>query len=186
MPCVQLALNASDIDGCGRPPHQAVWQQASQAPFRLRQLRDRRATADARLLENRGDGAVCVGAFMGQLDASIVTLALLTLQRTFHASLGAVTWAGLSYLLAWWTRRIVEALTRWPGLRSSPWMRWYAQLWFSVASRPMSAVISALTAGRPSGADKSTWARSADDATGARCGVSRSAVTVWPGPGLMV
>ena len=36
---------------------------------------------------------------MGQLDASIVTLALPTLQRTFHASLGAVTWVGLSYLL---------------------------------------------------------------------------------------
>ncbi len=43
--------------------------------------------------------AVCVGAFMGQLDASIVTVALPTLQRTFHASLAAVTWVGLSYLL---------------------------------------------------------------------------------------
>jgi len=43
--------------------------------------------------------AVCVGAFMGQLDASIVTVALPTLQRTFHASVGAVTWVGLSYLL---------------------------------------------------------------------------------------
>ena len=41
----------------------------------------------------------CAWAFMGQLDASIVTLALPTLQRTFHASLGAVTWVGLSYLL---------------------------------------------------------------------------------------
>ena len=44
-------------------------------------------------------GAVCIGAFMGQLDASIVTVALPTLQRTFHASVGAVTWVGLSYLL---------------------------------------------------------------------------------------
>jgi EmrB/QacA subfamily drug resistance transporter len=43
--------------------------------------------------------AVCVGAFMGQLDASIVTVALPTLQRTFDASIGAVTWVGLSYLL---------------------------------------------------------------------------------------
>ena len=43
--------------------------------------------------------AVCVGAFMGQLDASIVTVALPTLQRTFSASVGAVTWVGLSYLL---------------------------------------------------------------------------------------
>jgi EmrB/QacA subfamily drug resistance transporter len=43
--------------------------------------------------------AVCIGAFMGQLDASIVTVALPTLQQTFHASVGAVTWVGLSYLL---------------------------------------------------------------------------------------
>jgi EmrB/QacA subfamily drug resistance transporter len=43
--------------------------------------------------------AVCIGAFMGQLDASIVTVALPTLQRTFGASVGAVTWVGLSYLL---------------------------------------------------------------------------------------
>ena len=43
--------------------------------------------------------AVCVGALMGQLDASIVTVALPTLQRSFHASVGAVTWVGLTYLL---------------------------------------------------------------------------------------
>ncbi len=43
--------------------------------------------------------AVCIGAFMGQLDASIVTVALPTLQRTFDASVGAVAWVGLSYLL---------------------------------------------------------------------------------------
>ncbi len=43
--------------------------------------------------------AVCVGAFMGQLDTSIVTVVLPTLQRTFNANVGAVTWVGLSYLL---------------------------------------------------------------------------------------
>ncbi|HVX22809.1 MAG TPA: DHA2 family efflux MFS transporter permease subunit [Acidimicrobiales bacterium] len=42
---------------------------------------------------------VCIGAFMSQLDASIVTMAFPTLQRTFHGSLGSVTWVGLSYLL---------------------------------------------------------------------------------------
>jgi len=42
---------------------------------------------------------VCIGAFMNQLDASIVTVAFPTLQRSFHESLGAVTWVGLSYLL---------------------------------------------------------------------------------------
>jgi len=43
--------------------------------------------------------AVCIGAFMGQLDASIVTVALPTLQHAFDASVGAVVWVGLSYLL---------------------------------------------------------------------------------------
>jgi MFS family permease len=46
-----------------------------------------------------GGRAACVGAFMGQLDASIVTVALPALQRVFQASIGAVTWVGLSYLL---------------------------------------------------------------------------------------
>jgi EmrB/QacA subfamily drug resistance transporter len=42
---------------------------------------------------------VSVGAFMGQLDASIVNLGYPSLQRAFHASLGAVQWVGLSYLV---------------------------------------------------------------------------------------
>jgi EmrB/QacA subfamily drug resistance transporter len=43
--------------------------------------------------------AVCVGALMGQLDASIVTVALPSLQKSFHTSVGSVTWVGLTYLL---------------------------------------------------------------------------------------
>ena len=43
--------------------------------------------------------AVCVGALMSQLDASIVTVALPSLEGAFHASVGAVTWVGLSYLV---------------------------------------------------------------------------------------
>jgi hypothetical protein len=46
-------------------------------------------------------------------------------------------------------RRIVDAPARWPSLSSSPWIRWYPQPLFSVASRSISAVISALTGGRP-------------------------------------
>ena len=45
-------------------------------------------------------GSVCVGAFMGQLDASIVTLAFPAIQREFHASLAAAQWVSLAYLLA--------------------------------------------------------------------------------------
>jgi EmrB/QacA subfamily drug resistance transporter len=36
---------------------------------------------------------------MGQLDASIVTVALPSFQKAFHSSVGSVTWVGLSYLL---------------------------------------------------------------------------------------
>ena len=43
--------------------------------------------------------ARCVGAFMGQLDASIVTQGFPTLQHDFHASLGDVQWVGFSYLV---------------------------------------------------------------------------------------
>ncbi len=42
---------------------------------------------------------VCFGAFMGQLDASIVTLAFPALQRQFGVSLAGVQWVSLAYLL---------------------------------------------------------------------------------------
>jgi len=45
-------------------------------------------------------GTVCFGAFMGQLDASIVTVAFPALQRQFAAHLAAVQWVSLAYLLA--------------------------------------------------------------------------------------
>lgn len=45
-------------------------------------------------------GTVCFGAFMGQLDASIVTLTFPALQRQFQAPLAAVQWVSLAYLLA--------------------------------------------------------------------------------------
>jgi EmrB/QacA subfamily drug resistance transporter len=44
-------------------------------------------------------GTVCIGAFMGQLDASIVTLAFPTLRHDFSASLADVQWVGQAYLL---------------------------------------------------------------------------------------
>ena len=43
--------------------------------------------------------SVSVGAFMGQLDASIVTLATPAIQRGFGVSLAAASWVALSYLL---------------------------------------------------------------------------------------
>ena len=44
-------------------------------------------------------GICCVSGFMGQLDASIVQLALPTLGRVFDSSLEGVSWVALGYLL---------------------------------------------------------------------------------------
>jgi EmrB/QacA subfamily drug resistance transporter len=43
---------------------------------------------------------VCVGAFMAALDASIINIALPTMQREFHLAMHAVEWVSLVYLLA--------------------------------------------------------------------------------------
>lgn len=42
---------------------------------------------------------VCVGAFMGQLDASVVTIGLPAVRRDLGGSIGAVEWVSLAYLL---------------------------------------------------------------------------------------
>ena len=42
---------------------------------------------------------VCFGAFMGQLDASVVTVAFPALQRQFGTGLAATQWVSLAYLL---------------------------------------------------------------------------------------
>jgi MFS family permease len=45
-------------------------------------------------------GITCIGGFIGQLDASIVQLALPTFEREFNANLDAVSWVAIAYLLA--------------------------------------------------------------------------------------
>ncbi len=44
-------------------------------------------------------GTVCLGAFMGQLDASIATLVMPTLRVVFHERMADVEWVAISYLL---------------------------------------------------------------------------------------
>jgi EmrB/QacA subfamily drug resistance transporter len=44
-------------------------------------------------------GTVCIGAFMGQLDASITSLVLPTLEKTFGVPLSSVEWVAIAYLL---------------------------------------------------------------------------------------
>jgi len=69
----------------------------------LRALTQERARP-ARIRERPDAGwlavaTVCFGAFMGQLDASIVTLTYRPLRTEFGASLAAVQWVSLAYLL---------------------------------------------------------------------------------------
>src|SRR5712691_10957789 len=44
-------------------------------------------------------GTVCLGAFLGQLDASIAGLVLPTLEDVFNAPVASVEWVALAYLL---------------------------------------------------------------------------------------
>jgi EmrB/QacA subfamily drug resistance transporter len=44
-------------------------------------------------------GTVCLGAFLGQLDASIAGLVLPALEDVFHAPVATVEWVALAYLL---------------------------------------------------------------------------------------
>jgi EmrB/QacA subfamily drug resistance transporter len=69
------------------------WRRLLVEPARPTAIREHRGAAWFAM------GAVCVGAFLGQLDASIVTVALPTLQHRFHAGVTAVSWVALTYLL---------------------------------------------------------------------------------------
>jgi EmrB/QacA subfamily drug resistance transporter len=44
-------------------------------------------------------GTVCIGAFLGQLDASIAGLVLPTLEQVFDAPVASVEWVAIAYLL---------------------------------------------------------------------------------------
>jgi EmrB/QacA subfamily drug resistance transporter len=80
------------------PPPENLSLQQGWRRFLLEPPRPRRIAAHPRAYW-LAVATVCVGAFMGQLDASIVALAFPTLQQDFNATLGAVQWVGLSYLL---------------------------------------------------------------------------------------
>jgi len=76
--------------------------------------------------------AVCLGAFMGQLDASIVTVAFPALQSHFAAGLAAVQWVSLGYLLAL-TALLVPA-GRWSDRAGRKLMYLYGFVIFGCAS----------------------------------------------------
>lgn len=67
-----------------------IWSEETARPARIRSWPHAWMLAVA---------TVCFGAFMGQLDASIVTLTYRPLERQFHASAAAVQWVSLAYLL---------------------------------------------------------------------------------------
>jgi EmrB/QacA subfamily drug resistance transporter len=75
---------------------------------------------------------VSIGAFLGQLDASIVTLALPTLQQQFHTSLAAVEWVALSYLLV--LVASVTAVGRFADMIGRKLLYTYGFVVFTVAS----------------------------------------------------
>src|SRR5664279_3845042 len=77
-------------------------------------------------------GAVCLGAFMGQLDASIVTLTYPRLQSQFHAGLGSVAWVSLAYLLV--LAVFLVPVGRWADSRGRKLLYLYGFVLFTLAS----------------------------------------------------
>jgi EmrB/QacA subfamily drug resistance transporter len=75
---------------------------------------------------------VCIGAFMGQLDASIVTLAVPSLRAELDASLGAVVWVSLAYLLV--LVGAVSAMGRWADMIGRKLLYTYGFGVFTLAS----------------------------------------------------
>jgi MFS family permease len=65
----------------------------------LREPQRPQVVRDHRLAGWFAVATVCFGAFMGQLDASVVTVAFPAMQRQFHAGLPMVQWVSLGYLL---------------------------------------------------------------------------------------
>ena len=77
-------------------------------------------------------GTVCFGAFMGQLDASIVTVAFPALQRQFGTGLAATQWVSLAYLLVL-TALLVPA-GRWSDRAGRKLLYLFGFVLFSAAS----------------------------------------------------
>ena len=75
---------------------------------------------------------VCFGAFMGQLDASIVTLAFPALQRQFGVGLAGVQWVSLAYLLA--LVALLVPVGRWSDRSGRKLVYLYGFVLFSAAS----------------------------------------------------
>ena len=75
---------------------------------------------------------VCFGAFMGQLDASVVTVAFPALQRQFGTGLAATQWVSLAYLLVL-TALLVPA-GRWSDRAGRKLLYLYGFVLFSAAS----------------------------------------------------
>jgi len=93
-------------------------------------------------------GAVCLGAFMGQLDASIVTLTYPQLQAEFSTGLGSVQWVSLSYLVV--LAVLLVPVGRWADTRGRKLLYLYGFGLFSLASAAcaLAPSLSWLVAGR--------------------------------------
>lgn len=65
-------------------------------------------------------GTVCVGAFMAALDASIVNIALPTMEKQFHVNMNVIEWVSLTYLLT--LGSVIIALGRLADMFGRRWM----------------------------------------------------------------
>jgi len=127
---------------------------------------------------------VCFGAFMGQLDASIVTLAFPAFQRQFGVGLAGVQWVSLAYLLA--LVALLVPVGRWSDRSGHKLVYLYGFVLFSAASAgcglaPSLTVLVALRVVQAAGAAMLQANSVALVATSAPAGRRRAALGVQAG-----
>jgi MFS family permease len=127
---------------------------------------------------------VCFGAFMGQLDASIVTLAFPALQRQFGVGLARVQWVSLAYLLT--LVALLVPVGRWSDRFGRKLVYLYGFVLFSAASAgcglaPSLAVLVALRVVQAAGAAMLQANSVALVATSAPAGRRRAALGIQAG-----
>jgi MFS family permease len=127
---------------------------------------------------------VCFGAFMGQLDASVVTLAFPALQHQFSTHLAAVQWVSLAYLLA--LVALLVPVGRWSDQYGRKLVYLYGFVLFTAASAacalaPSLAVLIALRVVQAVGASMLQANSVALVATSAPAGQQRAALGIQAG-----
>ena len=125
-------------------------------------------------------GVTCIGGFIGQLDASIVQLALPTFEQQFDANLDAVSWVAIAYLLAF--ASALPVFARWSEIKGRKLLYLAGYAIFTLASGLMRDGVRSAIAHRVPSPPRYRW-RSVGSKQHHHPGESRGSRQTGPGHG---